>query len=201
MRIREISTINKKKSKVLTEEGFAFSLYQSELLAYGIAEDAELEEERYLECIRPLLLRRAKERLLYLLKERERTEWELRNKLKEGVYPEDIAEEAIEWAKAHRYADDRRYVQFYIEINKEKRSRMDILMRLLRKGIDKELAEEELEKEAIPEEDLIRKELRKKSYTGKAKSMKEKQSLYRYLSGKGFSFEAIRNVMGEEEEF
>lgn len=201
MKIREVSAINKRKSKVLTEEGFVFSLYQNEIVFFGIEEGGELEEGKYLETIRPLLARRARERLLYILKDRDKTEWELRNKLREAFCPEDIEDEAIEWAKSQRYIDDRRYVQFYIEIHKEKRSRLDILSRLLRKGIDKELAQEELAREEIDEEELIRKELRKRSYAKNTQSAKEKQSLYRFLLGKGYSFDAIKSVMGEEEKF
>lgn len=201
MMIKDVLKINTKKSKVITYEGFAFALYQREISFYGIEPEKELAEEVLYQSIFPLLTKRAKERVLYILKDRDKTEHELKNKLAENFFPEEIIQEVITWAISNRYIDDCRYASFFVEVNKEKRSRADIMKRLLQRGIDKNIISEALDGVEFDEEKQIIKELKKKGYKPESADIKKKQSLYRLLSGKGYSYEIIREVMENEEAF
>ena len=68
---------------------------------YHISEGAELSEEQYKKILEETILRRAKMRCLNLLKTMDRTEIQLRQKLKQGEYPEEIIERAIEYVKGY----------------------------------------------------------------------------------------------------
>ena len=87
MRIVSIEPLNRRKSRVLTDEGPAFALYNGELEAYGLTLDGELDGEMYERILREVLCPRAKERMLHLLEASDRTEAELRRRLREGGFP------------------------------------------------------------------------------------------------------------------
>ena len=87
MRIVSIEPLNRRKSRVLTDEGPAFALYNGELEAYGLTLDGELDGETYERLLREILCPRAKKRMLHLLEASDRTEAELRRRLREGGFP------------------------------------------------------------------------------------------------------------------
>ena len=68
MTVESITPVGKRKCRVLLDEGFALVLYRGEIKKYGIEEKGELSKECYQEILREVLCRRAKERVLYLLK-------------------------------------------------------------------------------------------------------------------------------------
>ena len=73
MRIVSIEPLNRRKSRVLTDEGPAFALYNGELEAYGLTLDGELDGETYERLLGEILCPRAKERMLHLLEASDRT--------------------------------------------------------------------------------------------------------------------------------
>ena len=110
MQIISVTPLDKRRSKVLTDEDFAFALYQGEIRAYKIKEGGELTGEVYWEILEKVLFKRAKERTLYLLKSRDRTELEIRRRLKDGYYPQEAIDYAVDFLKRYRYVDDENYV-------------------------------------------------------------------------------------------
>ena len=95
MQIMAVTPFDKRRSKVLISEDFAFVLYNGEIRRYHIEEGAELTEERYRQILDEVLRKRARERAIYLLKEKDRTEAELTKKLREGFYPEEVIREVL----------------------------------------------------------------------------------------------------------
>ena len=95
MQIMAVTPFDKRRSKVLISEDFAFVLYNGEIRRYHIQEGAELTGERYRQILDEVLRKRARERAIYLLKEKDRTEAELTKKLREGFYPEEVEEDQI----------------------------------------------------------------------------------------------------------
>ena len=87
MMVTSILPVDKRKSKVFLEEGFAFVLYRGEVERFGIEEGKELEADVYQRILTEVLLGRAKERALYLLKSSGKTEAWMKKKLKEAGYP------------------------------------------------------------------------------------------------------------------
>ena len=92
MMVTSITPVDKKKSKVFLEEGFAFVLYRGEVERFGIEEGKELEEAVYRRILDEVLLGRAKERALYLLKSSGKTESWMKKKLSDCGYPEDAVD-------------------------------------------------------------------------------------------------------------
>ena len=195
MQIMAVTPFDKRRSKVLISEDFAFVLYNGEIRRYHIEEGAELTEERYRQILDEVLRKRARERAIYLLKEKDRTEAELTKKLREGFYPEEVIREVLELFKTRHYIDDEEYGRRYLDNHSQKKSRRRLQYDLQRKGLDRDQIEELLEE--IEEEDQIREFLQKKGYDPEQTDQKEKGKLMMALARKGFAYEAIRSVMGE----
>ena len=62
----------------------------------------------------------------------DRTEHQLREKLRASEYPEEVIEEAIEYVKSFHYIDDERYAETFTRYKKEKMSRQQIKQKLYR---------------------------------------------------------------------
>ena len=207
--VKSISEYDKKRWKVTLDEGaVTFLLYKGEKKLLGdaaakagadaAAENAgELSEETYRYILDEVLLPRAKKRVLYYLKNADKTEFQIRRKLAEGFYPEEVIEKVMEFLHHYAFADDARYAENFIEAKQGDCSKRELEAKLYQKGIRGETVKEMLS--AISAEDeytACEKALRKK-HTG------DDRKDFAYLARKGYPFDAIEhamNVLREENE-
>ena len=84
------------------------------------------------------LYRHAVNRVLYILEHTDKSEADLRRKLKEAAYPEDIAERALEYVRNYHYIDDARFALNYVRMHAAVQSRRELSNKLLQKGISRE---------------------------------------------------------------
>lgn len=198
MTVTEIVPLDKRRSKVFLEEDFAFVLYKGELRKYHIEEGSDLPEETYREIMTLVICKRARERAINILKNSDKTELELRRKLKDGYYPEEAIDAAVKLLMDYRYVDDENYAERYVETQGNKKSKRQLSFDLERKGIGRDTIERLLEENPVDEDAQIRKFLQKKHYESGKMESKEVAKLTAALGRKGFSFEAIRRVMSED---
>jgi len=197
MKITAVQPLDQRRSKVLLEGDVAFALYKGELRKYQIREGGELTEEEYHEIVTKILFRRARERLVYLLRSANKTEQELRKKLKDAWYPDEAIDEAIAFGIRHHYIDDERYAERYIEFQGKRKSRKQVIYELRQKGISQGIISRLLEEKPIDEEELVRSYLRKKRIDCSEITREERYKAASSLARKGISWEIIRRVMGE----
>ncbi len=202
MLITDVAEWNKSRSKVYIDREFAFVLYKGELPIYGIHKDEELSQENYHKIMHELLPKRAKLRAMNLLQKKSYTTDQLRRKLAEGFYPEQIIEEALAYVASFHYTDDLQYAIDYITYHQESRSRKRMEQDLMKKGISAALFEKAwncwLEDGGQQDEEaMIFRALSKKGFQPEECSAAEKGKLYQYLLRKGFSTSAINRVMRE----
>ncbi len=196
MLITGISEFDRKRSKIFIDEEFAFVLYKGELKLYGIKEQEEISEAAYNEIVGGVLVKRARLRAANLLAKREYTEHQIRCKLKEGGYPLICIDTAIEFMKEYHYLDDERYATSYLASRVERKSRKQLSMELMNRGIDKTLIDilfGEAECSRETEAKAVRSLLKKKKFCGLDASYEEKQKMSAYLYRKGFSTDIIQN--------
>ena len=200
MHVTKIEPVTKAKYKVFLDEQFAFVLYKGELSRYKIQEDAQLSEETIKEIKKEILEKRAKLRAMHLLERMDRTEAELYTKLKRDLYPEDIIEIAMQYVKGFGYIGDKGYARRFVESRQGSKSKLEIKMSLLQKGISKEIVSEVLEAyyDGQDESMAIQRLLDKKRFSAETATEEEKRKIYGYLMRKGFAYEDIRRVVKEQ---
>ncbi|WP_099468491.1 regulatory protein RecX [Konateibacter massiliensis] len=191
MLVTAIEEYTKGRYKIYLDEQFAFVLYKGELHSFKIELNTELAEEDYFSIKNEVILKRAKRRTLYLLKKMDKTEQELRNKLKEGFYPEDIIEQAIAYVKGYHYINDERYAERYIGYKSKYKSKMEITSELRQKGISKELIKQVYEDRDESEVEVIIKLIKKKITNINEADQNQIRKLYMYLCRKGFKYDEI----------
>ncbi len=203
MIVTDIVELTKSRCRVFIDGSFAFVLYKGELRKYSVEKDKEITAEVYSELTALVLPKRAKMRSMKLLENKDYTEKQLRDKLKQGEYPKEAIEEAVSYVKSYHYIDDDRYAAAYIEYHMENKSRQRIFQDLLKKGIDKARIEKQWEKLELMglqgnEEEMIRALLEKKHYFEKTADIKEQRRVYAFLMRRGFSGDLVRKVMNTE---
>lgn len=197
MLITQISELDKKRMMIRTDEAVSFVLYKGEVRKLALKEGEELPTEVYEEIRSEILIKRAKKRAMFLLEKMDRTESQLRDKLRQGFYAEDIIEDAISYVKGYHYIDDTRYARNYVRCQKERKSKRQIKADLLQKGVDRDVIDSAMESEyeAEAEQELILKWIEKRHYSMENSDRKEKQKMYQFLMRKGFRSEDILRVL------
>lgn len=197
--VETVSDIDKKKVKVQLEGMEPFALYKGEIRRFAIEEGIMLSASQFDE-IQKILRKRAKERALYLLKDSSKTVVQVQNKLKVGLYPDDIIQEVIVFLEKYHYVDDREYVRNYYRTWKNRRSRREIQFALLGKGISKALFQEVLEEEDEEDEEeqqevAIQYQIQKKLRGKTSITREEYTKVIRYLIGKGFAYSEVSDAL------
>ena len=203
MIISSIVEFDKKRNKIFIDGEFAFVLYKGELRSFGIKEGEAIPEETYLEITKTLLPKRATKRAMELLTKKDYTEKKLRDKLADGLYSEDVIDAAIDYVKSYNYLDDERYARDYISYNIEYRSKNRIKQDLMTRGVPKDIIDSVLaeftdEQCRDAEMEQIGRLLVKKHYDT-SMDYKDKQKIIAFLLRKGYSMDAIRSAMNNDD--
>ncbi len=204
MLVTKMIEVSKVKSKVYIDDEFAFVLYKGELRVHHIKEGQELEEKDYHEILYKILPKRAKLRCMNLLKSREYTEKQLRDKMRQGLYPELVIDEAVAYVKSYHYVDDDKFASQFIAYNISIKSKKRIEADLLRKGIEKQIIQNayaKLQEEGVASDEIsmIKKLLEKKHFDAAGATSKEKFKIFGFLYRKGFSTENINKIIQSAE--
>ena len=197
MIISKVNLLSKNRYEIYIDEKLAFVLYKGELCKYGIKAGLEISEELYSDIVKNTLYKRALLRCSHLLERRDYTSYELYKKLKDGAYPIDAADYAINKLISYGYISSR-------SLNRIKQD-------LYKKGIKSDifdkawniLSEDGIE---VDEEGLINKLLEKRHYFDKISDIqnnegsrddlvKEYNKQFNYLMTKGFKSENIKKAL------
>ena len=111
-------------------------------------------------------LKSAKLKALSLLNHMDRTEAQLRRKLKEKGYEEEVINQTLEYVKSFGYINDLSYAERYILGKQESKSRKEIYAGLCQKGISREIIQQAMEQsyDAESEEEAILRICEKKHF-------------------------------------
>ncbi len=205
MIVTDITTFDKKRSKVYIDGEFTFVLYKSEIRNYRLEAGEEISSPVFDEIKNTLLPGRAKKRAMNLMQKRDYTEHKLKEKLKEGMYPDEAIEEAMDYMKSFRYIDDERYADDYVRYHISDKSRRRIQQDLLQKGISSDLIEKVMESAYSEEDENPELEqcimiLKKKHYDPNIATYEDKKKLLAFLYRKGFESETIQRAMSLDTE-
>lgn len=143
-------------------------------------------------------IRRARQKALDLLTDMDRTEAQLREKLRRKEFSAGAVDDAIAYVKRFGYINDTHYADHYIEVYRSRKSRRRILYDLQKKGLSKEVIDGAFEKVGwYDERPLIRELAEKKARLLDLSDPKGVRRLTSYLGRLGFSGQDIYAVLDE----
>lgn len=182
---------------------FAFVLYRGELSRYQIREEGTVSEEVFGQIKKDVIVKRAKLRAMHLLNDMDRTESQLRAKLMQNFYTEDVIDAALAYVKSFGYIDDFGYAKRYIQNRQSQKSKRELYVQLAGKGIARELIDLAMEECYAGEDELeaIRRLAVKRKYRFQDATREEQQKQMAYFMRKGFSYENIRRALEAEEAY
>ncbi|MBE5920594.1 MAG: regulatory protein RecX [Pseudobutyrivibrio ruminis] len=196
MEVLSLVKLTKGRAKICLAGGTDFVLYKKEYESYGIEEGADLSEADYNQIVTDILIPRCKKRALHLLEKQDRSEKNLRDKLKEGGYSQEIVDIAIDYINEYGYLDDARMAASHIRFYQDSRSKLRLKQDLIGKGISADVIDRVMDEEYTSDEsDLIEKLLLKKNYDKDNATYEERAKMYRFLAGRGFSSDSINRVL------
>ena len=200
MIVTDIAPFDNKKSRIYVDGEFAFILYRGEIRDYHLEAGGEISSPVFDEIRLQVIPKRAKLRAMNLLQKRDYTEYKLREKLREGMYTEDIIDETVEYLKSFHYIDDERYASDFIRYHIEDKSQNRIKQDLKQKGISTDIIESCLgdayaEEDENPEIKQCRALLKKKHYDPENSTYEDRQKIMAFLYRRGFQMDVIQQVL------
>ena len=199
MIITKLEEIDKGKVKVYIDNEFYFCLYRKDLMVYQLGEKDIISDLVYQDIYINVLLRRAKQKALAILKYMDRTEQELILKLKQADYTDNIISDVITYIKKYHYIDDLRYAINYIRSKKDTKSKRQTYGELIQKGVTKENIEQAFCEEYEDEDTALQKAIKKKTNDINNLPEEEKVKLISSLYRKGFQLDSIKKYINSIE--
>ncbi|MHC1750468.1 MAG: RecX family transcriptional regulator [Cellulosilyticaceae bacterium] len=194
----EVQKKNPERVSVFIDEVFAFGAYVDDAYDYGIKKGVTLDDEAYEELLYKLQFRKAKYTALEYIKTGNKTAFQVIQKLKEKEYDEGVIERILTFLKEYNFIDDEDFKNRYIEYQTsvKHKSIRKIQYELHQKGVENNDFGNTLEEMSSVELQNIEYYLRKYGYNT-ALEYNQKQKIVARLVRRGFSYDNIKNVIGE----
>ena len=164
----------------------------------------EVSEAQLAELERRDQLWKAKEAALNLLSFRVRPAAELRRRLREKEYPEEVADEVVDGLFAAGLVDDAGFAGMFVRdrVRLKPKGRRRLMQELRAKGVDEETAravvEEAWEGEEVSDLALAREAAARWAPRAGEERERARRRLYGFLARRGFDGDAIRQVLEEK---
>ena len=180
--------------KIYINNDFAFVLYKGEISKYGLKEGQEIPSNTY-SVIMNKLFDRGKERALYMLDKSYKTKRYVMDKLKAGLYPENIIDKVVVFLEEINLINDLRYAEMYIDYKRASKSKKQIVQDLYVKGVDKKLIDQALEESDFSDKESLNKYIEKRKNKYDLTDRKDIQKFYSYLVSKGYSYGDVKEAL------
>ena len=135
---------------------------------------------------------------LKVIEFKDRTEKEIREKLTQKGYDENITEDEIAFLKDYGFINDLRYAQRFVSdaINLKKWGKARIRAELLRKGVDREIIDNAVEDAFMDiDDDRLLKEMQRRFKNSDLSNIKERTLIFNFYMRRGFSPDEIKGAM------
>ncbi len=196
MYITHTEMVNTKKTKIIFDNGVECICFGSEIRKFDLTVDAYISEEAYKELMQEYILKRAKKKAMDLLIRSDKTEKELRDKLKRECFPDFTIDETLSFLHSYHYINEDSQLERYIRYHGKGKSRMYLKQELKKKGFDGEKIGYYLDKFHNEEEELAY--VIKKKVSGVLEmTPKQREKLSMQLYRKGFSPAEIRRQLNK----
>ena len=202
----QVTSINYSKSKevfeVIFEDETKLLLNYNIFEKYKVSVDMDFSEDEILEMKYFSDIERAKSRAINYISGKLKTKYEVRLKLKENDFAEDVIDEVLDILEKEEYLNDRVYCEIFIEDKKKLNGygKNKIKSLLIQKGISKNIFEDFLDEFEYDEEfdNALKMGIKKLNLlSNEEDKFKKKQKIINYLTYRGFGFDVINDVLKE----
>ena len=136
---------------------------------------------------------------LKLISTRYKTQKEIENYLYEKGYVSSVVYYVIQKLLEYGYIDDEKYVDSFVATHKNSFGKLNMKQLLLQKGVNSSLIEKKFTDEDFEQSDEIVR-IAQKYMKSKEDTRENNIKLFRYLIGKGFSYDEIKEALKKEVE-
>ena len=202
----QVTSINYSKSKevfeVVFEDETKLLLNYNIFEKYKVSVDMYFSEDEILEMKYFSDIERAKSRAINYISGKLKTKYEVRLKLKENGFAEDVIDEVLDILEKEEYLNDKVYCEIFIEDKKKLNGygKNKIKSLLIQKGISKNIFEDFLNEFEYDEEfdNALKMGIKKlELLSNEEDNFKKKQKIINYLTYRGFGFDVINDVLKE----
>lgn len=192
------------KQNIFIDDVFAFALIKQDVAYFKLKEGCEISQEKYDFIQENLIYIKAQDTALYYLGYKMRTEAEVRKKLAEKEFSEDVIEKVMTFLAKYNYCNDKEYAIKFVKerLRLHPKGAYGLKMELRQKGIADQWITEALAETEIDETTdalmWIRKKTRGQDIT--ALDEKQKRKLYAFLQRKGYRWQTISEAFAMAEE-
>jgi len=198
-----ITAVGKVKEKgmvrVYIDDDYSFSIPEQDYISNKLYKDMIISEEQLSVIRDKILVAAARERAVRYLTFKDRSEYEILNKLIDAGFDRNVAQNAVNELKAIGYLDDTRFAMKYLSerIRTKALSKKTLGYELKNKGIDNEIIEKALSEFEIDDYEVALREGKRKFGKYDLKDKKIEQKVCRFLLHRGFSYEIVNKVLRE----
>lgn len=169
---------------------------------YKVSVDMDFSQTEILEMKYFSDIERAKSRAINYISGKLKTKYEVRLKLRENEFSNEVIDEVLEILENEEYLNDRVYCEIFIEDKKRLNGygKNKIKSLLIQKGISKSIFEDFLDNFEYEDEfdNAVKMGIKKLNLLANEEDkFKKKQKIINYLAYRGFSFDVINDVLKE----
>lgn len=194
---------NKDRYSIFIDGEYSFGVYENVLIKHGLRKGMQIDEDFIEDVLKKEEQECANNYGLRLLSFKMRTEQEIRRRMREKEYTDEIIDTTIDYLYYLNYLDDEEYAQKFIKdkSNLKNMGSERIKRELYMKGIDKNIIDRELE-EIVDKDDEYEKakEIAIKKLETTYKN-DDKNARYRKLGGllqrRGYSMDIVMPILKE----
>lgn len=195
----EVGKRNKERVNIYIDNEYAFSISAELVYKENIKVKDEINVERLKKLADEDNYIKCKNSALKIIERTYKSEKELRDKLVLKGYDDHIIKQTINFLREYNLLNDTNYAKMYVKDRSRNQGKNKIKYTLIQKGIDENIIEEELNKIDKDEIKKVVYEMALKKYRVLSKrendNYKLTQKLYRFLMGKGYDYDLIKDVV------
>jgi regulatory protein len=191
------------RASIFLDEEFAFGVCDQTVEQFRLRKGDYIDRELFEKITEFDFFIEAKRIALAYLNYRARSEKEIRERLQKEDIPESIILQVLEFLKELKMIDDEAWSKAFVndKLMRKPVSSKQLEYGLKQKGVPKEVIEETIANLNTNETDESRamraaEKRWPRILKAESDSRKQKQKLYTFLAGRGFSFETINEVYG-----
>jgi len=192
---------NGKRVNVYLDGVFGFGIDLDNLVLSHIKIGTVLSDEEVQKIVRKAEFQKTLDKLLRFATFRPRSKKEIDEYFKHKKVHESMWKDLIEKLIHFELLDDAKFAKWWVEQRQSFRPKPKRIMNqeLRMKGIKQDTIEQALEETPIDEEKMARELLAKRAYKWDRLDPKiAKQKKFQYLAGKGFDWEVVKKILGDE---